>query len=222
MFKGDIFITDDHNLTVTLSYDKRYLVIAMMDNPSTIFGDAPVRAIPYILPPYIASEAENMGDMDSFYSLYYQHLASSEADSYLTLLMVALYKGYNVLIYVNPEEEQLAFVGAFLRFMQDNFGLTIGNKENTQAAFNVAFEDIIYLKMFRYHYISAKDIVANIHNKILDPIICDMLCEELNIPTDNDPVMKIDKYIKHYRTRMQPIPKITSHCPWDIREDVLQ
>lgn len=218
MFKGDIFITDDPQLAVTLSYDTRYKVLALMDNANSFFKGVEIYSTQVLLPPYTALEAENMGDLNTFYSLYYQHLATAECDSCISLILVGLYKGYNILFYVDKDEESMAFVQAFLKYMQDAFGLTIGNKEHQQCAFNTDFEDIIRLKMYFYGYIPASDIVTNIKNKILDPILCDRMCAELKIDPKNDPVNAINEFIRITRTEPVPIqaPKSMIEPPWRI------
>lgn len=217
MFKGDIFITDDFQLASSLQYNPSYLVIGLLDNPKSIFGDETmVRSIPYLLPPYIANEAENLGDMNSFYALYYQHLASPEADSYCALLMAGMYKGFNILFYVNPDEYDLTFVQAFLKYWQDNFGITIGNKQGVPCCFNIAYEDILRIKMYKYHYIPVSEVVMNIHNKITDPMICHEMAQEIGLEETEDPVSQIDKYIHDIRTRPQ---RESVPVPWFIRSD---
>ena len=218
MFKGDIFITDDPQLAVTLSYDNRYKVLALMDNASQFFKGVQIYTTQVLLPPYTALEAENMGDLNTFYSLYYQHLASAECDSCISLILVGLYKGYNILFYVDKDEESMAFVQAFLKYMQDAFGLSIGNKENQQCAFNTDFEDIIRLKMYFYGYLPVMDIVNNIKNKILDPILCERMCAELKIDPGKDPVSAINDYIRVSRSRLIPAAqtKPLIEPPWRI------
>lgn len=215
MFKGDVFITDDYNMAINFQYNPSYIVIALVDNPKSLFGEETlIKSIPYLLPPYIANEAENLGDINSFYALYYQHLASPEADSYCALLMAGLYKGYNILFYVNPEEYDLTFVQALLKYWQDNFGITIGNKQGLQCSFNTAYEDLIRVKMYHYHYISVNDLIRNIHNKITDYGVCCEICNELNLSLDN-PIESVHQYITNARTpRSKEVP-----IPWFIKLD---
>jgi hypothetical protein len=201
MFKGDIFITDDIQLATNLSYDPRYRVFALMDNYEAVFGNnSNVIGIPFLLPPYTALEEENMGNLQNFYNLYYQHLASDEADNYIVTLLTGLYRGFNILFYVPADESDgMEFRNALLKYIQDVFGLTIGSKENPRSGFNIAYEDIIRLKMYYYGNIPAMDLVENIKNKIMDPILCDRMCSELGISNNGDPVSAVDQYITNYR-----------------------
>ena len=208
MFKGDICIIDDQKLASDLSFNPQIKVIAMVDNAKDYFGEGTnVLAMPILLPPYIANEAENMGDTSAFWNLYWQHLADPNTDQYITLLLTGMYKGFNIVLYVSPDEECLTFTSAFLKYMQDNFGLTIATKNN-QSSFNMAYTDIIRIKMYKYHYIDAMDVVMNIQNKILDPVICEMMCQDLGINAGEDPVGVIDNFIKIKRTPQKVIPAV--------------
>ena len=216
MFKGDITITNDTNLAMNLSYNPSFRVLALMDDAKTVFGEANVYAIPILLPPYVANEAENMGDLESFWNLYWQHLNTVDAESYFALIMTGLYKGFNILLYVNPDEEPMSFVSAFLKFVQDCYGLTIGTKDSP-CGFDIRYEDIIRLKMFKFGYIPVMDVIANIHNKITDPFICSMIINDLNLDAGPDPVATVDNYITMYRTQNQPKPeKKLIPPPWRI------
>lgn len=209
MFKGDIFITDDIQLATNLSYDQRYRVFALMDNYETVFGqNSRVIGMPFLLPPYTALEEENMGNLQNFYNLYYQHLASDEADNYIVTLLTGLYRGFNILFYVPADESDMEYSRALLKYIQDIFGLTIGSKENPNSGFNMAFEDIIRIKMYFYGNIPAMDLVENIKNKIMDPILCDRMCHELGISSDGDPIAAIDRYITNYRASKTAQPKL--------------
>ena len=73
MLKGNIFYTTDENLAMNSSFNKGYLVVALVDDSDTRFSQAQIRGIQYLLPPYMAFEAENLGDMDQFNKIYYNH-----------------------------------------------------------------------------------------------------------------------------------------------------
>lgn len=217
MFKGDITITTDTNLAINLTYNPTYKVMALMDDAKPIFGDLPVHALAPLLPPYIANEAENMGDISSFWELYWKHLATPDAESYISILLFALYKGYNILLYVNPDEESLTFIDAFLKFVQDFYGVTIGTKDRP-CSFDLNYEDIVRIRMFKYGYLPVKDLIDNIHNKIMDPQICYLIVDALNMQPDADVVDQVDRFISQYRMNQQPQePKKLIDPPWTIK-----
>ena len=217
LFKGDITITEDTNLALNLSYNPSFRVLALMDDAKSVFGEANVYAVPILLPPYVANEAENLGDLQSFWNLYWQHLSTPDAESYFSLIMTGLYKGFNILLYVNPDEDSLSFVNAFLKFVQDYYGLTIGTKDSP-CGFDLRYEDIIRLKMFKFGYIPVMDVVTNIHNKITDPYICSIIVNELNLQAEPDVVSQVDQYINTYRAQLiqQQQPKKLIPPPWRI------
>lgn len=199
MFKGDIFITSDENVALASAMNQSFKVMVLADNAYDIFGaGAPVYPISYLLPPYAALEMEDMGNLNGFYESYYSHLMSDEVDSYICLILAGLYKGYNILIYVPQDEAQMTFVSALLQYIQTYFGLTIGTPQYP-CGFNVQFEDIDQIKMFRHGYIEAIDVCKNIKGNIVDPIIANMLCKELNLKSA-DPLQTINAYIQHVKS----------------------
>ena len=221
MFRGDIAITDEFELAQNMSYNQQTKVIALVDNAAEYFGNAQVFAMPILLPPYAALEQENIGNVSAFWELYYRHLASPDADSCLALMCAAMYNGFNILLYVSPDEECLTFTSALLKYMQDNYGLTIANKEHT-SSFDMAYEDLVRLRMYKYGYISPMDVIMNIKNKIVDPMVCDTLIHDLKLPESDNPVQLIDDFIRIQRNRepskfLRPMEKHTVvDVPWKV------
>ena len=216
MFSGDIYITDDAQLAMSLALNPAYKVMAMCDDAAEIFGqNSPVFTVSYLLPPYSALEAENNGDADTFYSVYYNYLMSFDVESYITLLLAVLYKGVNILLYVNKDEgEGLLFVNAFMQFMYQYYGISIGCGENPPK-FDANFSDICRVKMFRHGYITANDLLRNFTGQtIQDPEVCDLICREMNFET-NDPITTVNNYIQHLRMNLKPVSPIPA--PYYIR-----
>ena len=220
MLKGNIFYTTDENLAMNSSFNKGYLVVALVDDSDTRFSQAQIRGIQYLLPPYMAFEAENLGDMDQFNKIYYNHLTKPESESYIAILLNALYRGYTVLIFIDEDEMQLSFPKALFDFFRYKYGLIIGN-ENEDCVFDIQYEDVVRLTLYKFHHIPAQDVIDNIKYPITDPYICKELCDELGIQSNGNPVKTIDEYIKQdrYQNRVETFVKDTN-CNWYIKGEV--
>ena len=220
MFKGNIFYTNDENLAMNTSYNKNYIVIALVDDSDVRFGKGQVKNIHYLLPPYLAFEAENLGNMEEFKRIYYDHLNRPETESYLCLLFRALYDGYNVLIFIDEDEMQLSFPNTLFEFIRYKYGLIVGNQTN-DCLFDTDYEDIVRLSMYKFHYIKAQDVIDHIRYPIRDPYICSELCDELGISNNGDPIQTIDQYIKddRYNSRIKQYTQETK-CNWYIKGEV--
>ena len=220
MFKGNIFYTNDEDLAMNMSYNKGYIVIALVDNADTRFSSSQVRSILYLLPPYIAFEQENLGNIDEFKRIYYNHLSRPETESYLAILFKALYDGYNILIFIDEDEMQLSFPTSLFDFLRYKYGLIVGD-ENHDCIFDVNYEDVIRLTMYKYSQILAQDVIDNIRFPIMDYSICNNLCDELHIKSNGDPVKAVDEYIKkdRYNYRVKTFVNETN-CNWYIKGEV--
>jgi hypothetical protein len=204
-----------------MSYDPKTKVIALVDNAAEYFSNEQVFTMPILLPPYAALEQENIGNINGFWELYYKHLASPDADSCLALICTAMYSGFNILLYVSPDEECLTFTSALLKYMQDNYGLTIANKEHA-SGFDMAYEDLVRIRMYKYGYIPPMDVIMNVKNKITDPMICDTLIHDLKLPETDNPVSLIDNFIRIQRNRepnklLRPVEnQAPVDVPWKV------
>lgn len=152
MFKGDIYSITDFDEACRLSLDpKHYFVLAFMDQSEKYFGGYPIHSVSYLLPPYDACEAENLGYWDDFYSLYYTHLNNDVSQSYIASIFASMIAGRTVFCYVPEDEMILEFFPAFADYMENVFGLTIGNAEQ-ECMFNTQYADRVCDLVVRFGY----------------------------------------------------------------------
>lgn len=219
MFTGDIFITDDESVALSSAMNPQYKVLAIEPNIEDIFGyGSGVLPMGYLLPPYAALEQEEAGNLPAFYEMYYSHLMSDDVDSYIAIILAGMYKGFNILLYASKDSMQnTQAISALLNYLQNYFGLTVGTVTHP-SAFNVQFEDMLRLKMFKHGYIDAIDICKNIKGQVLDVALASLMCQELKINT-TDPVTTINSYIVHYKAKAAaPVIAAPTPVPFDIRE----
>lgn len=153
MFKGDIYSITDFDEACRLSMDAKHnFVLAFTDQNANYFGTYPIHTVSYLLPPYEACEAENLGYWEDFYSLYYNHLNNDSCQSYIASMFAAMIGGRTVFCYVPEDEMILEFFPAFADYMENVFGLTIGNAEQ-ECMFNTQYTDRVRDLVVRFGYV---------------------------------------------------------------------
>ena len=115
---------------------------------------------------------------------------------------------------------QLSFPTSLFDFLRYKYGLIVGD-ENHDCIFDVNYEDVIRLTMYKYSQILAQDVIDNIRFPIMDYSICNNLCDELHIKSNGDPVKAVDEYIKkdRYNYRVKTFVNETN-CNWYIKGEV--
>lgn len=153
MLKGTIYITCDIEMVKNSIYNN-CKVVAITENAESIntpdLTNVSIASI--LLPPYQAVMAEMDGDMGTFYNLYGQHLATKEADSYICLIIAALVRGINILIYIPKDEFGLTFTSAFMQYLQMVYGITVGT-ENIPCNYNPEFNAVLCNRLYIHEFI---------------------------------------------------------------------
>ena len=172
MFQGDIYSITDFDEACRLSMDTQHnFVLGFVDQCKEYFGDYPVLSAGYLLPPYDACEAENLGYWDDFYSIYYDHLNSHTSQSYIAAIFVAMIGGKTVFCYVPEDEMILEFFPAFADYMENVFGLTIGNSEQ-ECMFNTQYTDRIRNLILQFGYMDELQLNVVAPPKTKEPDNC--------------------------------------------------
>ena len=143
MISGRIDITDDiqiiQNIIFGTPEDKGVLIVNLdedirMEHPSVVGGGC-------LLPPPEALEAEINGDGALYDQIYTKWMFSSYVYQYMTVLITALYKGRNIIIYApDLRNRESVTVSKLMMQFYENFGLKIGIlNTNDQFQYNPAF-----------------------------------------------------------------------------------
>lgn len=152
MFRGDIYSISDYDEACRLCQEPNNLVLSFLDNTNEYFGGLPVLGVSYLLPPYDACEAENLGYWEDFYAIYYNHLNNDMCQSYFASIFSAMIIGRNVFCYISEDEIYLEFFPAFANYCEEVFGLTIGNAEH-ECMFNRHYTERVKDLVLRHGYI---------------------------------------------------------------------
>jgi hypothetical protein len=91
MLKGSLYITNKSEVVQNAVY-QNCRIVALVENLEQLnfnIDSSHVTIGSILLPPFYAVSAENDGNMEAFQNLYYQHLASKEADCFICVVLAA-------------------------------------------------------------------------------------------------------------------------------------
>jgi len=180
--KGSIYLVNDINFALECSYRQGCKVIYIgelnMNLPKSFvsFGA--------LLPPYDALNAEIDGDKQAYAYIYENYLSSNQVVyEIFASIIVALYSGVNMLIYVE-EGDELSHLNFLLEYMQVKFGITVGT-DVTPFMYNPMYDSFISMILYTYldGFITPEMLLFNVP-------IDHLMVYEYN-PFFNDPVRKL-------------------------------
>ena len=163
IFKGSMYITcNRQNLLRYNPINTRVIVLAdsiekvQVDNRITTLGSV-------LLPPYEAIEFELDNRMNEFVNIYCSYLASNVPDRFITLMLAVMLKGFNIILYIDPDEyRNLHFKDVLARFVFMTYGIQIGNEYANPIIpfmYNQAYDPVILSKLYDYDYIDGPQFI---------------------------------------------------------------
>lgn len=180
--KGNIYLVNDINFALECNYKHGYKVIYVgelnMNLPKTFISFGA------LLPPYDALNAEIDGDIASYAYIYESYLNNSQvAYEIFASIIVALYSGVNMLIYVE-EGDNLSHLNFLIEYLQVKFGITVGT-DVSPYMYNPMYDSFISMILYTYldGFITAEQLLYNMP-------IDHLVAYEMN-PFFNDPVRKL-------------------------------
>jgi hypothetical protein len=187
MLKGSLYITNKSEVVQNAAY-QNCRIVALVENLEQLnfnIDSSHVTIGSILLPPFYAVSAENDGNMEAFQNLYYQHLASKEADCFICVVLAALARGFNILFYVPKDESELAFTPALMQYMFNIYGVLVGS-ENNEFQYNNAFNHIVCTRLYFHDLISYQEyFVAHPVNFDIDRLVIPKLIYDMGNTISN-------------------------------------
>ena len=183
MLKGQLWATSDMNL-VNQALIQGFKVIYLGD-PISIdpgYSDKFVVATS-LTPDYQTLALQVDGNIDGFIQMYMTSLNSKAAMDMMSVILVCLYKGINILFYLPPEAAGLNYAQYLLQFIEFNFGIKTQTK-TTQYTFDPKFFERIIELLYLNDLVSSQEYLVN--STSLDDLTLRKLVVELH-PMVNDP-----------------------------------
>lgn len=168
--------------------------------------------MPQLTPDYKTICAAISGDDNALTQSYFESLTTPQVEETIAVLLGALTRGVNIVLYFPMDTLQLKYPYLFLQFLMEKFGIKVGDK-NTPPIYNPAFDQIILRMLYIYKIIPWNEYIMN--TDTLDPIslirLREDLCGQYNIPTnisDQDMVNKVQQIKDEIVAKMTTKPKL--------------
>lgn len=160
MFSAGIYITCDPQIVFNAQYvNQRVIAITESVPELSIFPPGLVNLGTILCPNVETMAAELDGEYEVSDMMYREYLTGLVQDQFIVLMLAAIYKGTNVLLYMPRDEYTgLTFKNVLLDHVFKMYGVVIGTPE-VQFGFDPNFLPIILSKFYLYDYISLDEFV---------------------------------------------------------------
>lgn len=183
MLKGKLVASSDINVVNQ----------ALMNGAKVIYLGDPVSIDPYykdkfvvassLTPDYPTMAMQVDGNEAGFIQMYTSSLNSKAAIEMIAVILVCLYKGVNILLYVPREAMGLNFIQCLLKFLEYNYGVTT-QTNTTMFEFNPNFTSKVMELLYLNNLITSQEFL--IASDTLDDMVLRKLVNELH-PMVKDP-----------------------------------
>lgn len=205
MLKGQLWASSDINL-VNQALTQGFKVIYLGD---------PISIDPYykdkfvvassLVPDYPTMAMQVDGNEQGFIQMYTASLNSKAAIEMISVILVCLYKGIGILLYVPPEAAGLNYGPYLLEYLKYNFGVETQTK-TTQFNFNIAYTTKVMQLLYLNNLVSAQEFL--IYSDTLDDIILRKLVDDIH-PMVEDPTSLecIINWFSNYKKELLSVNK---------------
>ena len=183
MLKGKLVASSDINIVNQ----------AIASGAKVIYLGDPVSIDPYykdkfvvassLTPDYPTMAMQVDGNEAGFIQMYTSSLNSKAAIEMIAVILVCLYKGVNILLYVPQEAMGLNFIQCLLKFLEYNYGVTT-QTNTTMFEFNPNFTSKVMELLYLNNLITSQEFL--ITSDTLDDMVLRKLVNELH-PMVKDP-----------------------------------
>lgn len=201
MLKGKLVASSDMNV-VNQAFISGAKVIYLGDPASIIdpiFKENCVMATS-LIPDYPTMSMQVDGNEAGFFQMYTSSLNSKAAIEMIAVILVCLYKGINILLYVPQEAIGLNYAQYLLQFLEYNYGVVTQTK-TTEFNFIPSFTSKVMELIYLNNLITAQEFL--ISSDTLDDMVLRKLVGELH-PMVKDPtdLKCIIEWFSNYKNKL--------------------
>lgn len=200
MLRGQLWATSDINLVdsaLKQGFKGIYLGDPISVDPN--YKEKLVVATSFV-PDYQTMALQVDGNIDGFIQMYIASLNSKAAIEMMSVILMCLYKGYNVIFYLPPEASGLNYVQYLLQYIEMNYGVSAQTK-TTQFSFNPQFAGRVIELLYLHNLVTANEFL--LHSVSLDDISIRKLVSELHPMVENPKdINQIIAWFSRYKDEM--------------------
>lgn len=162
---GTLTVTTDKGLLANAHcYGFKPIAIVESESVLEIPSTDNIQVASILLPSYDAVSAYLDGNLPLFQSMYFGQLSGRNCDEFITLIMLALYRGNNILIYISSDEiKELPYPKVLSMYLENIYGYypprQYPGDQNILGEYlhNQAYDPLILCKMYQYSFIDSEE-----------------------------------------------------------------
>ena len=162
---GTLTVTTDKGLLANAHcYGFKPIAIVESESVLELVTTDNIQVASILLPSYDAVSAYLDGNLPLFQSMYFGQLSSRNCDEFITLIMLALYRGNNILIYISSDEiKELPYPKVLSMYLENIYGYypqrQYRGDQNILGEYlhNQAYDPLILCKMYQYSFIDSEE-----------------------------------------------------------------
>ena len=162
---GTLTVTTDKGLLANAHcYGFKPIAIVESESVLELASTENIQVASILLPSYDAVSAYLDGNLPLFQSMYFGQLSGRNCDEFITLIMLALYRGNNILIYISSDEiKELPYPKVLSMYLENIYGYypqrQYHGDQNILGEYlhNQAYDPLILCKMYQYSFIDSEE-----------------------------------------------------------------
>lgn len=162
---GTLTVTADKGLLANAHcYGFKPIAIVESESVLELASTDNIQVASILLPSYDAVSAYLDGNLPLFQSMYFGQLSGRNCDEFITLIMLAMYRGNNILIYISSDEiKELPYPKVFSMYLENIYGYypprQYPGDQNILGEYlhNQAYDPLILCKMYQYSFIDSEE-----------------------------------------------------------------
>ena len=162
---GTLTVTTDKGLLANAHcYGFKPIAIVESESVLELASTENIQVASILLPSYDAVSAYLDGNLPLFQSMYFGQLSGRNCDEFITLIMLAMYRGNNILIYISSDEiKELPYPKVFSMYLENIYGYypprQYPGDQNILGEYlhNQAYDPLILCKMYQYSFIDSEE-----------------------------------------------------------------
>ena len=162
---GTLTVTTDKGLLANAHcYGFKPIAIVESESVLELASTENIQVASILLPSYDAVSAYLDGNLPLFQSMYFGQLSGRNCDEFITLIMLALYRGNNILIYISSDEiKELPYPKVLSMYLENIYGYypprQYPGDQNILGEYlhNQAYDSLILCKMYQYSFIDSEE-----------------------------------------------------------------
>ena len=162
---GTLTVTTDKGLLANAHcYGFKPIAIVESESVLDLASTENIQVASILLPSYDAVSAYLDGNLPLFQSMYFGQLSGRNCDEFITLIMLAIYRGNNILIYISSDEiKELPYPKVLSMYLENIYGYypqrQYRGDQNILGEYlhNQAYDPLILCKMYQYSFIDSEE-----------------------------------------------------------------